>query len=131
MGKSAPVMRVEGLPQVRRALRNIQGNVDDLKDANAAVAALVAHAAAPRAPRRTGRLASSVRGNRSAGRATVSAGGATLPYAGPIHWGWPSRHIDGQPFIVDTALATEPVWLPMYERNVQDAVDKTTALAHP
>jgi hypothetical protein len=30
--------------------------------------------------------------------AVVRAGRASVPYAGPIHWGWPSRHITAQPF---------------------------------
>lgn len=120
----AAQVRVEGLPQLRRQLRQLQGNVDDLKAANAAVAAFVAAAAASRAPKRTGRLAASVRGNKAVGRAQVRGGGARVPYAGPIHWGWPARGIEGRPFVVDAAQATEPTWLPMYERAVQQAVDK-------
>ena len=53
----------------------------------------------------------------------MSAGGASLPYAGPIHWGWPARRIEAQPFIADAAQATEPIWIPAYEADVQAAVD--------
>lgn len=115
---------VEGLPQLRRSLRQLVGDANDLKAANAAAAALVAAAAAARAPRRSGKLAASVRGNKAVGRATVLAGGARLPYAGPIHYGWPARGIEGRPFVTDAAQATEPLWLPAYERALQDAVDK-------
>ena len=120
---AAPSYTVEGLPQLRRALRQLVGNVDDLKAANAAVAALVAAAASSRAPRRSGRLAGSVRGNRAVGRASVMAGGAAMPYAGPIHYGWPARGIEGTPFVVDAAQATEATWLPLYEADVRRAVD--------
>lgn len=120
----APLVTVDGLPQLRRQLRQLVGDASDLKEANAAAASIVANAAASRAPRRTGRLAASVRGNRAVSRATVSAGGAAVPYAGPIHWGWPAHHIAPQPFVVDAAQVTEPVWLAAYERDLAKAVDR-------
>jgi hypothetical protein len=115
---------VEGLPQLRRQLREFQGDAEDLKAANAAAASIVAAAASTRAPRQTGTLAASGRGNRALGRATVLFGGARVPYAGPIHWGWPARGIEGQPFVVDAAQATEHVWLAAYENDLQAAVEK-------
>lgn len=121
---TAASVTVEGLPELRRSLRQLVGDASDLKAANAAAAATVAAAAAARAPRRSGTLAASVRGNRAVGRATVLAGGAKVPYAGPIHYGWPARGIEGRPFVTDAAQATEPVWLPLYERQLQEAVDK-------
>lgn len=115
---------VEGLPELRRQLRQLVGDVADLKAAHAAAASTVAAAASSRAPRRSGKLAASVRGNKAASRASVMAGGARLPYAGPIHYGWPARGIEARPFISEAAQATEAVWLPAYERAVQAAVDK-------
>ncbi|WP_380166590.1 HK97 gp10 family phage protein [Jannaschia sp. R86511] len=119
MSKPLATYRVEGARELRRTLRTVHDGVEDLKDANAQAAAIVASAAVARAPRRTGRLISSVRGNRAAGRATVTYGGARLPYAGPIHWGHPARNIAAQPFVTDAATDTEPVWLPAYERALQ------------
>lgn len=119
-------VRVEGLRELRRGLKQLGEDTSDLKEANAAAAAIVAAAAAARAPKRTGRLAASVKGNRAVGRATVRGGGAQVPYAGPIHWGWPARGIDGQPFVVDAAQATEPVWLPAYQAALDRAVDRVT-----
>lgn len=117
-------VRVEGLGKLRRELRAVAGDLDDLKTAHATAAALVAAAAAARAPRRSGALASSIRGNRAASRATVRGGGARVPYAGPIHWGWPDRGIPARPFVVDAAQATESVWLAAYERDVDAALDR-------
>lgn len=122
-------VKVEGLPQLRRAFRQLEADTADLKAANAAVATAVAAASIPRAPRRTGRLASSVRGNRALSKATVSAGGARVPYAGPVHWGWPAHGIDPDPFISEAAQATEGAWSRIYEDAIQDAVDHATALA--
>lgn len=124
MATRGAVVQVRGLRELRRDLRKIGDDLRDLKAVNAAVAALVAVAGTSRAPRRTGRLAGSVRGNRAAGRATVSAGGASVPYAGPIHWGWPARGIEAQPFLSDAALATESAWLPLYEAGIEKALDR-------
>lgn len=124
MAGGSTTVKVEGLREVQRRLKALETDTADLKAANAAAAAIVATAAATRAPRRSGKLAASVHGNRAAGRATVLGGGALVPYAGPIHWGWPSRGIEGQPFIQSAAVATEAVWLPAYEHALSTAVDK-------
>lgn len=123
MTRQDVTVRVDGLGKLRRELRRMGDDLADLKAANAAAAATVAAAAASRAPRRSGRLAASVRGNRAAGRATVAAGGAAVPYAGPIHYGWPARGIPGRPFVTDAAQATEPTWLPAYEAAIAGVVD--------
>lgn len=81
-------------------------------------AAAVATLAAARglAPRRTGALGASlsvgVWGPKTA--AVTSA----LPYAGPIHWGWPARAIPARPFVTVAAQSTEPAWLARYDRHV-------------
>lgn len=117
-------VKVDGLGRLRRDLRKLGDDLGELKDGNARAAAVVATAAAAAAPHRTGKLATSVRGNRAAGSAVVRAGGAATPYAGPIHWGWPSHDIAAQPFISSAAVDTQPVWLPAYEADVAKAVDK-------
>lgn len=109
---------VSGLSRLRRDLRKAGDDMGDLKEANARAASIVAAEAARRAPRKTGRLASSVRGNRAASRASVSAGRAAVPYAGPIHYGWPARGIEANPFVTDAAQATEPIWIPAYETDL-------------
>jgi hypothetical protein len=116
-------VRVEGLATLTRTMRKAGEDLADLKDANARAAQVVVSAAAAMAPRRSGRLASSIRGTRAAGRARVQAGRASVPYAGPIHWGWPARRIGAQPFLTDAAQATEGTWLPQYLKDVQAALD--------
>lgn len=95
----------------------------ELKAVHSEVAALVAQRAKVRTPRRSGRLASTVRGNKAAARATVSAGRAAVPYANPIHWGWPARGIEAQPWLSDTATDTEPQWLRLFEAGIRQAID--------
>lgn len=119
-----PLVRVEGARELRRTLTRAGGDLEDLKDANARASQMVAQWAAVTAPRRTGALGGSVRPNRAAGRASIAAGNAGVPYAGPIHWGWPARRIGAQPWIAEAAAATQPSWLPVYEDDIQNVLDK-------
>jgi hypothetical protein len=116
--------RIEGVRQIRATLKRAGSDLDDLKVANASAAATVAAAAVAAAPRRTGALASSVRGNRAVGKAVVMAGRAAVPYGGPIHWGWPARNIAANPFVSTAAQATEAVWTAAYAADVQRALDR-------
>lgn len=103
-----PMVRVEGAKELRRTMKAAGEDMGELKDSMAQVSRTVATAAIERAPRRSGALAASVKGNRAAATATV---GTRLVYGGPIHWGWPAHNITAQPFIADAAQATEPTWL--------------------
>lgn len=119
-----PVVRVDGARRLARTLREFGEGLDDLKDANAAVSALIADRSKAAAPRRSGALADSIRGSRQAARAVVAVGGAKVPYAGPIHWGWPVRGIAANRFVWDTAQATQDEWLGTYERDIQRLADQ-------
>lgn len=121
MGTSSAVVRVDGLRKLRRDLRQLPAGMADLKEANQRTGQLVVQAARP--PRgKTGRLAQAGRASRAAGRVSVLWGGAAVPYAGPIHWGWPSHHIEAQPFVVEAAQRTEPIWLEAYLADVDRAL---------
>lgn len=121
---ATPGVRVDGARKLRATLTRAGVAMEDMKAANAAVAAMVATGAAKRAPRRSGRLAGSVRGNRAKGRATVLSGRASVPYAGPIHWGWPARNIAANPFMSDAAIELEPVWVARYTREVENIINQ-------
>ena len=104
--------RVEGLSQVVRDLQKIGVEVDDLKDAFAKIAdeaARTASSFAPKGP--TGRLSASIRGNRAKSKAVVTAGRSSVPYAGPINYGWPSRNIAPALFMqrADEAMQTRAI----------------------
>lgn len=117
-------LRVEGAAELRRTLKAAGDDLNDLKDAHATAARLVAADAAQRAPRRTGRLASNVRGSGAKTSATIRAGGAKVPYAGPIHWGWPAHNIKPNPFIAEAAQTTEGAWTAIYHNSVQRILDR-------
>lgn len=120
---SDPTVHVEGLRDLVRTLKAAEQDLDDLKAANRAAAQVVADAARARAPRRSGRLAGTGRPGNAARRATVTFGRASVPYANPIHWGWPRRHIKAQPFLVEAARATRFQWMDAYLENLQKILD--------
>jgi hypothetical protein len=113
-------IRVEGLRELNRSLSKAGADAEDMKDLNASIAKLVADTGRGRAPVVTGALAASVKGNRAKGKAVVKAGGARIPYAGPIHWGWPRRNIAGSLFLSDAVDDNHDQIIEMFE----DGVDK-------
>lgn len=100
--------QVQGLSQVVRAMQQMGVDVDDLKDAFAKIADEAAKIASSAAPRKSGRLAADIRGNRAKSKAVVTAGRASVPYAGPINYGWPKRNIEPANFMqrADQAMQT-------------------------
>lgn len=91
--------KVQGLSQVVRDLQRLGLEVEDLKEAFSSIADQGSRTAAMYAPRRTGALRASIRGNRAKSKAVVTAGRASVPYAGPINYGWPRRGIAASGFM--------------------------------
>lgn len=107
--------RVEGLNKLTRDLSALGLDVEDLKGAFAPIAAEGARLAASFAPKRTGALAGSIRGNRAKNKAVVAAGRARVPYAGPINYGWPKRGIAPSGFMQRADEAMRPKALSMLD----------------
>ena len=84
-------IKATGVKELRRELRKMGDDLEDLKALNLDVATLVSDRAKDIVPRRTGTLADTIRptGTKTAGR--VRAGFKRVPYAGVIHFGWPPR----------------------------------------
>lgn len=97
--ESGVTVEVENLGKTLRAFSRAGAKAEDMKDLMHSVATTVMQAADP--PVVSGRLAASLRASRAKNRAVVRAGGARVPYAGPIHYGWPARNIEPQPFLAD------------------------------
>lgn len=116
---------VQGVAQLQRTMKKAGEDISDLDQAHQQASALVASVAVSTAPRRTGKLASTIRPARSKRRAEVQVKSV---YAAPIHWGWPARHIEAQPWVSQAAQATEPQWIKIYEEAVQKAVDQVAGV---
>lgn len=122
MARTSGGVRVDGLNQVVTGLLAIGVEVEDLKGAFSSIAAMGARQAARYAPKRTGRLASDVRGNRSRSKAVVTAGRASLPYAGPINYGWARRNIEPSLFMQKADQAVRPFALRRLEAEINTQI---------
>lgn len=117
-------LRVEGLRSTLRALADAGADAADLKDLMQSLGQIVATHAQLRAPRETGRLATTVRPGRGKTKAVVRAGGARAPYAGVIHYGWPARNIPAQPFLADALQAQRARVLAELDDGIEDLLRK-------
>lgn len=115
---------LKGAAELRRTLRKAGQDLEDLKDANAAAAKIVEEGAVGLVPVDFGNLARSIRSSGTKTAGVVRAGSKAVPYAGPIHWGWPARNIQANPFAADAAKLTEPTWGRIYEDAVQQAIKR-------
>lgn len=114
--------RVEGLSSVVKALKGLGLDVEDLRAAFARIAQEGTATAQGLAPKRTGRLAGSVRGNRAQSKAVVTAGRSSIRYAGPINYGWPARGIAASGFMQRTDQALRPRALTLLEDEVNHRI---------
>lgn len=102
-GKQGQV-KVEGLSKVRRDLKKLAKDVDygdQFLAVNKTLADAVAGESKNYVPVVSGGLQGSIRAAASKTSGRVKAGYKAVPYAGPIHFGWPARFIKPQPFIYD------------------------------
>lgn len=119
-----PVVQVRGAKELRKSLKAAGDDLAELKTVHQAVGNMVVGAARGLAPTRSGALAGSIRASRLAGGVALKAGSGSIPYAGPIHWGWPARNIKATPFIMDAAMATESEWVGLYEEELNKILDR-------
>lgn len=118
-------VEVDGLREVVKALRQVEGAVGDLKAANLEAAGIVRNKALDLVPRRSGRLAGTLRAAGQAGAGVVRAGNrGGVKYAGPIHFGWARRNIEPQPFLFDALDDRRDEVMQAYEKNLGDIIRK-------
>lgn len=118
-------VRASGLTQVQKSLRKAGDELGDFRSTNDEAADYIAARARPAVPRRSGALAASIRPGATNAAATVSAGSASVPYAGPILWGWRARGIRpaaATPYSV--ALDTFDAWIELYYDEVEHKLDQ-------
>ena len=112
-------VKVKGLRELTRALENIGTPRDAIKKAGLDAAQQVVNEAKTLVPVRTGALRDSIRlGATATGKVTIRAGGAKVPYANPIHWGWFKRNIKPQPFFIKALGYTREEILRNYFDNL-------------
>ena len=122
----APVRaEILGLKEIQRDLRKLGDDTkDELKDTHKAAAEIVVMGAKRYVPYRTGALANSIRAIATQSSGRVRVGSARVPYAGPIHFGWPARRITPNPFVYEAMDERVEVIRGLYEKRVMELIEK-------
>lgn len=125
LGNEHGAQRIEGLYEVQRQLTRLgKAAKDDMKPAHLASAELVVMNAKPMAPVLTGRLQQSLRAFARQRAGIVRAGNTSVPYAGPIVFGWPARAIKPNPFIYEAADERRAQIAAIYSKRMDEVIAK-------
>jgi hypothetical protein len=131
-----PAIRVEGATDLAKALRKADERdlEKELRKVYRTTAQTVVGAARPQVPRRSGALAKTLKAGSSTKRGWVTAGSADVPYAGPVHFGWPTRPNQGRgwrggpiqpnPFLYDALDQRRGEVEDQFYKGIQEVVDK-------
>jgi phage gpG-like protein len=95
----AEEIRITGVQQVKDTLNKLGDAIKSNEELNKELSTTLAQKASAMAPRLTGALASSVKGNPSAEKAQILAGSNAVVYAGVQEYGWPEKNINAQPYL--------------------------------
>jgi len=117
-------VEVEGGPRLRKALRNVESDFEDLKAANLDAAQIVEKQAFTEVPVRTGTLRDTIRSSGTKTKGVVKAGFARVPVAGPIHFGWKARNIEPQPFLYSALDKRRNEVFATYNKAVKQIIRK-------
>ena len=122
-------IKITGLSEVQRKLRKLSTDALDLNkteflETNKQVAEIVINETKKYVPILTGALAAAIRNASTKKSAKVRAGNAAVPYAGPIHFGWPSRSIKPNTFLYEAIDARKSEVANRYAELVSDLIVK-------
>jgi len=120
-------IRIEGMKQIRATLKELESDLKrEPQRINKEAAVLVADTARSQTtPRRSGRLAASVKPGASGARAFVKS---SLVYSAVIHFGWPHHHIKPNPYLYKALDSRIDDVYALYEKRVAELVDKVRGL---
>lgn len=117
----AGTVRVEGAAEFAASCDRAAAELAHLDDAHSRVGGFIRAQASAAAPRRTGRLAGSIRADATGDSVTV---GSSLIYAGVIHNGWARHNIAANPFLTVPAERTTDTWAGYYFTAVERVVGR-------
>jgi hypothetical protein len=115
---------ITGLKEVVRDLRALSVDTREAMQATHRRAGeIVALRAGTLVPVRTGTLRETIASAPTKYQGRVRAGrGQSVPYAGPIHFGWPARRIAPQPFIYDALDERRDEVVDLYTRRINELI---------
>lgn len=116
----------EGERRLVRQLKKLSAETPELmKVIHKEAAEIVAREAAVRSPRRSGLLADSIASYGTVSKGTVRIGSGTVPYAGPIIYGWPARNISPNPFVYKALDARRQEVIDLHAVRMNELVTRT------
>jgi hypothetical protein len=117
-----PAVTIDGGPKLARAFDRMSDRVGDLASTHAAAADPVVATARSLVPIVSGALLDTIRREDITDGSAVVAGSDQVRYAGPIHYGWPARNIDAQPFLDDAMTYEQDNVTAVYDATVDEAI---------
>lgn len=125
LGPSASRQQIVGLKEVQYNLAKLGSDAkNDMKPAHKKAAELVVAEAKPIAPMISGALKESLRPFARQRAGVIRAGSKSVPYAGPIIFGWPARAIKANPFIFDALDHRRADIIKAYEDRMEEVIAK-------
>jgi hypothetical protein len=115
---------ISGVEQVKDTLDKLGKDLESNTELNKELSSTLSQKASAMAPRLTGALASSVKGNPSAEKAQILAGSAAVPYAGVQEYGWPEKNINAQPYLRPAVHNNMGYIIEKYNESIQKAIKK-------
>ena len=125
VGDMGGQLEIEGLRDLQKALRNLTDDSrNDMKETHRKAGQIVVDGAARLVPVRTGALVASLRSAPTQRQGRVRVGSAAVPYAGPIHFGWPARNIKPNPFIYEVLDSRRQEVYALYAERISQLINK-------
>jgi len=125
IGDMGGQLEIDGLRQVQKAMRNFSDDSrNDMKETHRKAGQIVVDGAARFVPVRSGALLASLRSAPTQRQGRVRVGSAAVPYAGPIHFGWPARGIKPNPFIYEVLDGRRQEVYAIYAQRISELIVK-------
>lgn len=124
-GKSSDSIRIPNLRQIQNALVELGVSKQELGQASFKAGTITAVKAAELVPRRTGKLATTIKARKMASKVVVVAGNnTTVKYAGLQNFGSKRKGVAGRYFFQMAIRRTRQEVLDTYLDELQNMVDK-------
>jgi phage gpG-like protein len=117
-------VEITGVKEVTDTINKLAKDLESNTELNKELSSSLSQKASAMAPRLTGALASSVKGNPSAEKAQILAGSAAVPYAGVQEYGWPEKNIQAQPYLRPAVYNNMGYIIEKYNESIQKAIKK-------
>lgn len=118
----AEEITIKGVQEVKNTLNKLGKDLESNTELNKELSSTLSQKASAMAPRLTGALASSVKGNPSAEKAQIMAGSSAVPYAGVQEYGWPEKNIQAQPYLRPAVYNNLGYIIEKYNESIQKAI---------